>query len=483
MSTPESTEQTPLILVVDDNQDNRDLIRRRLERSGYRVVEAEDGPSGLDIVRQQSIDLVILDVMMPGMSGIEVLQILRRSHTTAELPVIMATAKDQSEDLVEALDHGANDYVTKPLDFPVVLARVQAHLRTRTAARDTSPDDDISWGDVEPGKVLADKYRLEAEIGSGNFGTVYHATHLGLEESVAVKVLHGSVDHSPEAISRFQQEGVSAFRLQHPNAVSVLDFHTTSKGFAFLVMEILDGHSLELELKGNSDLSAHRASEIVLPICDVLVVAHNMGIIHRDIKPANIFLHRDRRGEVIKVLDFGIAKLVGEPAVDNHLTLDESILGTPAYMAPERLRNQGYDGRADVYSLGIMLYQMLAGKPPFHSERNEAIAVAMAHLMQEPVPLDQHRDDLPRDLVDVVMASLVKDPRERPNAREFSDRLKQVLAGRAPSRAAESLVRGDEPTDEDLFAAQPLIFPPTNVAAPEKSPAVFIPEVLGDPWE
>ena len=466
----------PKILVVDDNADNRDLIRRRLEREGYGVVEAEDGSRALELIRQQPFDLVILDVMMPGLSGIDVLQTLRRRFSGAELPVIMATAKNQSEDIVEALDHGANDYVTKPLDFPVVLARVQAHLRTREASQDQVVDaDEPTWNEVAPGKVLGGKYHLESELGSGNFGTVYRATHLGLEEPVAVKVLQTAVDQSSDALMRFQQEGISAFRVKHPNAVTVMDFHVNRKGLAYLVMELLAGHPLDVEIAQRGRFSVERAAEIVVPLCEVLAEAHGLGIIHRDIKPANIYLHRNRHGEVVKVLDFGIAKLVGESAVDEHLTLDEGILGTPAYMAPERLRNEPYDGRADVYSVGVLLYQMLAGRQPFTAERNEAIAVAMAHLTQDPEPLRKRVPDIPQSVEEVVMATLTKEPAERPHAAQLAASLRQAagLSQTAPLGSAQA----PDFAFADLLDT-PLTAPPTQIAVPTEPPE----DVLIQEW-
>ena len=432
---------TQTILVVDDTADNRDLIQRQLRRAGYRALVADGGLEGLALLDSEEIDLVILDVMMPGIDGIEVLRRIRRQRDANALPVIMATAKEGSETTVEALEHGANDYVTKPIDFPVLLARVQAHLRSRSSQ--AAEDEEII--EMEPGGNLLGKYRIEDELGAGNFGTVYRATHLALGEPVAIKVLKTVFDHSDEALARFQQEGASAFRLKHPNAVSVLDFHTTKKGFAFLVMEMLEGHTLEAELNQKGPLSVDRAGKILLPICNVLSEAHALGIIHRDIKPANIFLQRTRRGEVVKVLDFGIAKLVDDATAEKHLTLEEGVLGTPAYMAPERLQGGSYDGRADVYSLGVLLYQLLVGVPPFRAESNEAIAVAMMHLTQKPESLRNHRPEISIGLDSLVMETLRKDPSSRPTAAELASKLSSVLGKEIPETGPQPM--DTHPTD------------------------------------
>jgi CheY-like chemotaxis protein len=481
------------ILVVDDNQDNRDLICRRLERAGYDVAVAADGRQGLDRIHDAAakpVDLVILDVMMPGLSGIDVLRILRSTHSASRLPVIMCTAKDQSEDVVEALDYGANDYVTKPLDFPVILARVQAQLRARTSAAEESGT--VRFGELDTGAVLAGKYRLEEVLGSGNFGKVFRATHLGFQQPVAVKVLQTSVDDSSEALERFRQEGMSAFRLQHPNVVAVHDFQTLQAGHAFLVMELLEGQSLDVELQRRGRLPERRAIEILLPVCSALSEAHGLGIIHRDIKPANIFLQQTRRGEVVKILDFGIAKLVGDAAVEKNLTLDEAVLGTPAYLAPERLSGEGYDGRADVYALGVVLYQMLCGKTPFRSEGKEAIAVAMMHLIREPEPLRVHLPEVSPALEGAVMKALGKDPQQRPTVAEFSRLLagaaaaapRTVAATTAPSEPApptQAVVVRD-PRASLRFEFPDLLTPPEGADPAAAAVPVMAPREMSGAW-
>ena len=520
---------THTLLVVDDNAWNRDLLNRRLKRAGYAVAIAENGEEAIDKVRNENIDLVLLDVMMPGISGIDVLRMIRKTHSPAELPVIMATAKNQSEDIVEALDQGANDYVTKPLDFAVILARVQAQLRMKEASgaprrRRRDDADSISIiAALKPGMVLSGKYKLEEELGAGSFGVVYKASHLGFQQPVAVKLLQASVEDSPEALERFRREGVSTLRLQHPNAVSVLDFGVTSGGLAYLVMELLEGCSLSRELQERGRLSPRRMGEIVEPVCDVLEVTHDMGLVHRDIKPANIFLQQTRRGEVVKVLDFGIAKLVGDAgdssgdaddlAMRRHLTIDQTILGTPAYIAPERLCGGDYDGRADVYSLGATMYQMLAGEMMFSARDKQAVTVAMMHITQEPVPLSRHRPSIDPELDALILRTVAKEPESRPTAKELRLRLREILArdrgeGDQDTDTARSMDALELPTVQtsadhlgaesaELFGSAPpqrmvgelafafpeLLRPPPGTLPTDHEPLPIVPgDRLGDPW-
>jgi len=398
------------ILVVDDSEINRDMLRRRLEKKGYGVVVAENGEQALELCAREPIDLVLLDVMMPGLSGLDVLRILRKSPAGKDLPVIMATAKSDSTDIVEALDAGANDYVVKPLDVPVVIARIEAQLRLRVPP----PVPDLPPLEPVSDTVLAGKYLLESMIGSGAFGSVFRARHLGLDHRVAVKVLRADAAGSAESMARFRREGVAACRVRHPNAVTVMDFGVTAGGAPFLVMELLDGKSLESEIARAAPMTAARCAEILIPLCGVLAEAHDVGILHRDIKPANVFLHRTRLGETVKVLDFGIAKLLD--AASENLTMDGSIVGTPAYMAPERFRGAPLDGKSDIYSVGVLAYQMLSGRLPFDGPENDLLAVAMRHL-NEPVP---PLPGVPAAVEEVVSAALAKDPKIRPAAVPFA---------------------------------------------------------------
>ncbi len=415
-----TTEHT--LLVVDDDESNRDILGRRLTAKGYRVLVAASGEEALAMVDRESVHMVLLDIMMPGLDGLEVLETLRRSYTSAELPVVMVTAKSDSADVVAALEAGANDFISKPIDFPIALARIQAHLRVRDASRLVSPApppaEKKQSEEVGPGTVLAGKYRLDSCIGKGNFGTVYKGHHLDLDLDIALKVLQRRMAGTPDALARFQREAVSTCRVKHPNAVSVTDFGVDRK-VAFLVMELLSGHSLHEELARSGCLSVARALEVVLPICSVLSVSHEAGIIHRDIKPANVFLHRAPQGEVVKVLDFGIAKLAGNAV----RTVAGMILGTPTYMAPERFESGRYDGRSDVYSLGTMLYQMLSGRVPYTPERDDPMVLAAMKVTEDASPLKEANPELPDALSEVVMRTLSRDPGQRPTASELGQSL------------------------------------------------------------
>lgn len=430
------------ILLVEDNPVNREMWSLYLTNGGFEVVAAENGTDALELLEEQTFDAVILDVMLPGLDGFEVLAKIRQTARPEELPVIMATSRDKSEDIVRGFELGANDYVTKPVHLEVLLKRIQSQLRTKSAP--VLKADFVSQDPVPEGTVLDGRFEVEELIGRGSCGAVYRARHLGLGRAVAVKMLTAAAGVASE--KRLRREGISACRIEHPNAVEVLDF-CVSESVPFLVMQLLEGHSLDQEIREQGGLTPARCARILWPVCEVLAEAHSQGIIHRDVKPHNIFLHQARKGEVVKVLDFGIAKIIGERILSQRLTLEGSLVGTPAYMAPERLSDSTYDGRADVYSVGVMLYEMLCGERPFTSP--DLLELIQRQVHEPPPPLRYHLPDLPAAAEAVVLAALDKDPRQRPAVSEMARNFATALGldpddfGHGPGHPPKAAAGGD----------------------------------------
>jgi eukaryotic-like serine/threonine-protein kinase len=282
-----------------------------------------------------------------------------------------------------------------------------------------------------PGHVLDEKYRIEEKIGSGGFGTVYRGEHILLHHPVAIKVFRPAVgQEGVESIDRFRVEGITACRVNHPNAVSVLDFDVSAGSLAYLVMELLEGRSLATQLRTEGKLPPARAAEIACSVCDALTQAHAAGIVHRDIKPSNVFLHGTNGDQIVKVIDFGIAKLTDESQVPGSetATLSGMFLGTPAYMAPERVFNQPYDGRADVYSVGVMIYEMVAGKLPFERTTGGHLSLMRMHAVEEAPELTRVAPDAHPKLGAAVTRAMQKEPEQRPTAAQLGLMLRELLA-------------------------------------------------------
>jgi eukaryotic-like serine/threonine-protein kinase len=276
------------------------------------------------------------------------------------------------------------------------------------------------------GHTLDDKYRLDEQLGVGGMGTVYRARHLLIDRPVAVKVLNPRFVEDEAARTRFQREARAAGRLQHTNAVTVTDYGQTPDGYVYIVMELLEGRTLRDILAKEAPLEAARSVSLMLQVSAAVAAAHDAGIIHRDLKPANIFIvQRAEVPSLVKVLDFGIAKLAAESLEEDEpkaLTQVGAMIGTPRYMSPEQCDGAELTPAADVYSLGVILYEMLTGTVPFSG--STPLAIAMKHTSELPRRPREFVISIPPALEDVVLHALEKRPQDRPaNAAEFRHEL------------------------------------------------------------
>ncbi|HEY5885146.1 MAG TPA: protein kinase [Pyrinomonadaceae bacterium] len=275
-------------------------------------------------------------------------------------------------------------------------------------------------GDPLLGSTIVGKYRIDAKVGAGGMGAVFRATRLLIGDEVAVKILH-SEQNDPRAADRFRREAQAAARLKHPNAVTILDFGTSEEGLQYLVMDLVEGESLRQILKQQGPLTPSASAEIIKQVCAALDEAHRLNIIHRDIKPDNIIVNAAANSLRVKVLDFGIAKLRDDTAAN--LTQTGSILGTPHYMSPEQCLGEELDHRSDIYSLGVVAYEMLTGLVPFNSPTSSAVIVQQ--VTQAPVPLRALNASITDATERAVLHALEKQRQARPQtsgefAHEFS---------------------------------------------------------------
>jgi predicted Ser/Thr protein kinase len=274
-------------------------------------------------------------------------------------------------------------------------------------------------------RVIANRFRIECEIGKGGMGTVYLATHLGLERPVAIKVLKAEFAADPEVADRFMREARTMARLRHARAAMIFDAGSLPDGRPFIVMEHVEGSTLADVLAREGRFQPERAVRIACEICDVLAEAHALGIVHRDLKPSNIMLNE--RG--VSVLDFGIAKVLTASAdmTKTHATTESGlIIGTPRYMSPEQCLGRPVGPASDLYSVGVLVYEMLAGHPPFTDQLQSAVLVRQA--TSAPPPLMARCPDAPRRLALATHTLLAKNPDERPkSARETRAMLERSI--------------------------------------------------------
>src|SRR6476660_432018 len=267
--------------------------------------------------------------------------------------------------------------------------------------------------------VLDGQYQMESLLGKGGMGAVYRARHILLGDRVAIKVLPPEMRGNTEWLRRFQREGQAARRFRHPNAVTVYDLRTSADGTIYLVMEYVEGNTLDVELKKRGKFAPSEAVTVLTPVMSVLNAAHAMGVVHRDLKPENIMIGKPSTGgePVVKLLDLGIAKLRevagSEPTGSTNLTVAGQMLGTPYYMSPEQWGdlpddgNSEIDGRADIYSLGVVIYELIAGKRPFNGLTLPELR--RQHTSFTPPGLHKAAPEVPESFSRVIARSMAKD--------------------------------------------------------------------------
>jgi predicted Ser/Thr protein kinase len=296
-------------------------------------------------------------------------------------------------------------------------------------------------------QFIAGRFRIEREIGTGGMGTVYLATHLGLQRPVAVKIIKREFAGDQDVADRFLREARTMAKLRHPHAAMIFDAGNLPDGRHFIIMEFVEGETLSQALAREGRFTAARSVHIATQVCDVLEEAHRLGIIHRDLKPSNIML--SERG--VCVLDFGVAKVLAsstEVTATHASTGSGQIVGTPRYMSPEQCLGQRVGARSDLYSLGVLLYEMLAGRPPFVDPLPSALLVKQATAAAPPLP--KLREDIPRSLALAVHTLLAKRPEDRPRtAAAAKISLERSLA--KPERTLPDM----EPLSSMVAAASP----------------------------
>ncbi|MBO6933984.1 MAG: serine/threonine protein kinase [Deltaproteobacteria bacterium] len=261
------------------------------------------------------------------------------------------------------------------------------------------------------GRVLSGLYKVDSRIGEGGMGTVYMAFHVHLERPFAVKVLSEKVAANKQAVDRLLMEAKAASSIDHENIVDVVSFDATEDGKVFLVMEMLEGTSLA-DLVDKGPMKVERALPIALQVCEALHAAHERNIVHRDLKPDNVFIVRKKDADFVKVLDFGISKVKTAEAEQVRMTRTGQLVGTPLYMSPEQAKGEAdVDRRADVYALGVMLFEMLAGEPPF--EGSNYFQLLWKHGNEAPPELSDKRAEVPPGVAAAVMKALSKSPDDR----------------------------------------------------------------------
>ncbi len=340
---------------------------------------------------------------------------------------------------------------------------------------------------MQPGDLIQSRYRLNRLLGSGASGSVWAAKNELIDRDVALKVMRPDVAEDAVALQRFFNEAKASGRVRSSSIVEILDLGQAEDGSPFLVFELLDGDGLDAKLARDGIIDPEASCEIFISVAKALDLAHSQGIIHRDLKPANIFLHRDPEGQpMAKILDFGISKVF---ETNNNFTLTRTgtVVGSPAYMAPEQASGrEDLDGRADVWSLGVVMYEALSGTLPHEAPNYNALMVRI--LTQDVDPLATRKPDLPPKLCQVVDSCLRRDRDQRIQsagevARQLEATLNEIKAVRYRSvgRRASDRAQGQFRRRQSDFSANPGGMPMAMTMDPPPPPqrVVVMAAVLG----
>ncbi|TNF30243.1 MAG: serine/threonine protein kinase [Deltaproteobacteria bacterium] len=361
-----------------------------------------------------------------------------------EKPTVPAPDGDATHRLVgeeTRHEHGQSTVTVQPGEET---ALEDESLEDRIRRRLEATGDDTPKVDPLLGREIADRFQIYKKVGAGGMGAVYRARQKGMDRDVAIKVLLRELTENETVVRRFHIEALAVSKLRHPNTIQIFDFGETDDGLVYIAMEFLEGKPLQKVLKEEQQLSVRRSLNVALQMAKSLREAHSKGIVHRDLKPDNVVLETvGEEADFVKVLDFGVAKLAEGDGQQKTLTKAGSIFGTPKYMSPEQSRGGDIDARSDIYSIGVMLYELVSGRVPFNAEN--PLGILIKHIQELPPPFQEMRPDIvvPGEVEDFVMKLLEKDPAQRPQTAEAVIREIEKLMNELPDIFRRVVTRED----------------------------------------
>ncbi len=420
------------ILIVDGDPGARNLLALRLANEGYTTDIAADGRAALESIRRDPPALIISETVLAGMDGFSLLDTLR--HEGRHIPFVFLSARNDAMSMNKGLLLGAADFLPKPINTEVLLTKLQkvmgqAFVPTDASARLTLSDvtragqDEhpaVTYGQLAPGISILGRFKLTKDLGEGGMGKVFMARDERLEEDVVLKVMKDSLTGDPKVLEHFKREIRLARKISHPAVVRIFDFFEVGT-LKFVTMEYLHGTDLAQEIVKRGAFPTAVALRIGAEFFEGLTAAHDLNVVHRDIKPHNVFL---LAGGHVKILDFGIAQGL-DPQRPDH-TVTHSIIGTPDYMSPEQLLGQKVDAKTDIYSAGVMLYELLTGALPF--EGKDATERITARLNRTPDPPSKHAPRIPHEVDAFILRLLARNREERlADARSAAAELQNLI--------------------------------------------------------
>jgi CheY-like chemotaxis protein len=420
------------ILIVDGDPGARNLLALRLANEGYTTDIAADGRTALESVRRDPPALIISETILAGLDGFSLLDTLR--HEGRHIPFVFLSARNDAMSMNKGLLLGAADFLPKPINTEVLLTKLQKVMGQAVAPTDASArltlsdvtrggqeeQTTVTYSQLAPGVSISGRFKLVQDLGEGGMGKVFKARDERLEEDVVLKVMKDSLTGDPKVLEHFKREIRLARKISHPAVVRIFDFFEVGT-LKFVTMEYLHGTDLAHEIVKRGAFPPAVALRLGAEFFEGLAAAHDLNVVHRDIKPHNVYL---LAGGHVKILDFGIAQGL-DPQRPDH-TMTQSIIGTPDYMSPEQLLGQKLDARTDIYSAGIMLYELLTGSLPF--EGKDTTERVTARLSRTPDPPSKIAARIPHEVDTFILRLLARNRDERlSDARSAATELRTLI--------------------------------------------------------
>ena len=414
------------ILVVDDEPGIREFLVETLATDGHHLAQAASGDAAVKRLGEESFDLLITDLRMPGkLDGMDVVREARRTHP--ETRVIVLTAHGSVATAVDAMKIGAVDFLEKPMSGPTELRILVSRALKDAPDSPSGPATNvIEYLSQQLTRALGGDYRVDELIGKGGYAAVFGVTDLRLDRQLAAKALLPEFAASQDTADRFRREARTMAKLSHPSIMPVF-FVGREREIPFFVMPRVSGGSVGDLIRRHGRIELAKAMRVANDIASALDYAHAAGLVHRDVKPENILIDQESGRAVLT--DFGIAKAV-VPDGGVSATVQGVFLGTPQYSAPEQIAGEGQvDARADIYSFAVVIYEMISGRVPF--DGSSASRVAAQQLFAPVPPLSRYASQMSRKADEVIARALAKNPAERfASAGAFVKALEAVLPQR-----------------------------------------------------
>ncbi|MEM8911518.1 MAG: protein kinase [Planctomycetota bacterium] len=411
------------LLIADDNPVWRKLIQAAVDSWGYRITIATNGREAMDALTSDDPPrLALLDWQMPEMDGIEVCRRIKKDPEHPFTYILLLTSRDREEDMIEGLDAGADDYLTKPIVAPLLKSRLAAARRIIEAVPP------LQWT-----KPQLDGFDVDAVIGKGAFATVWRARHVASGRPAAVKIIRADLA-TDLVFDRFTREIQVMREMNHPGIAMIYASHL-ERDLAYYAMELIEGQSMG-HYVSNRMPRATQIIKMIALICDALQHAHQRGVIHRDVKPSNVMVTDEGQP---KIVDFGLSKSMFNSSLEsNSQTVDGAVLGTPLFMSPEQARGDGslVDHRSDLYAAATMLFMFLLREHP-HGVGSMDREHTISRIANGPIKRARDiNEKFNPDLDAILHRALSPNPDDRyPDAGQFASSLRRFLQDRAAARS------------------------------------------------